>query len=331
MSGIPWSDTEVADAQALSWEDFHEKWPERPWDGWRYKARMIRTGKVAVVAAPSQSFEEADPEKLFRITVEMQRELEKIDRPADVVDCQISTDAPIGVAFVSDGHIGEIGTDLELMDADFHAIAQNPGLYAYIGGDMAHNFILSTMSHFGTMDNSAIPPRAQRILYERFLSIIGGSVVAIGTGNHDFWTQHQTDIDTVAAIAKKYNLVYTGHGGLVNLKVGSQTYRIYRRHKARFNSSFNLCHTVKSMWRFGPTDFDVGVVEHGHIPALETFTGFGKEKIAIRTGTYLTHSAFADEVGAEWRYGTPVVVFHPDEFRMIPFSSIKDAALYLGE
>jgi len=328
MSGIPWSDAEVSAAQELEWDEFHGQYPERPWEGYRYKRRMIREGKVAPQIETVA--DEADPEALFEVTVALQEQLKRTSTALDDIACTLDVSHPVGIAFLSDAHIGEIGSDLLRLRQDIEEIAEHEALYAYLGGDMVHNFILSAMSHFGTMDDSAVSPRAQQILLDWLIGKLKGSTVAMSTGNHEWWSRRQTDIDATQALAKRHNIVYTGHGGLVRLKVGSQTYRIYRRHKYRFNSSFNLGHVVKQMWRMGGIDFDVGVVEHGHQPSIESFTGHGQYKLAIRTGTYLTDSGFAAEVGAQWIHGVPVVVFHADEFRMVPFRGLAEACTYLG-
>ena len=328
MPGAFWTDAEVAAARELEWSEFHKQYPERPWEGYRYKRRMIRDGKVAPQIETVA--DEADPEALFEATVALQQQLKLISSALDDVTCTLDVSHPVGIAFLSDAHIGEIGSDLLQLKQDIEEIADHEALYVYLGGDMAHNFILSAMSHFGTMDDSAVPPRAQQVLLDWLVGKLHGSTIAMSTGNHDWWSRRQTDIDSMQALAKRHNIVYTGHGGMVRLKVGSQTYRIYRRHKYRYNSSFNLCHVVKQMWRMGGVDFDVGVVEHGHQPAIETFTEHGQPRLAIRTGTYLTESGFAAEVGAQWTHGVPVVVFHADEFRMVPFSGLAEACTYLG-
>jgi len=328
MAGRPWVANEVADALALEWEEFTLRWPARSYDGWRYKKRMVATGKVKPRTYAPQ-LEESDPRALLAATIAMQRELGKLDRACNDLTVSIDTTEPIGVVFISDAHLGEMGTDMERLDQDVTTIAEHPRLYAYLGGDMAHNFILSVMAHFGTMDDSILSPLAQQELLQWFVERLEDSLIAIGTGNHDWWTKRQAGLDQTQDMAKRYNIVYTGHGGLVRLTVGQQKYRIYRRHKGRYNSSFNLTHMVKRMLE-QEADFDVGVVEHGHVPAIEQFIRKGQRHIAVRTGSYLTKSAFAAEIGMTWEYGTPVVVFHPDQHQMTPFWSIEEAMAYLG-
>ena len=288
-------------------------------------------GKHKIPAQAEIQLEQADPEALLRAAVAMQKELDKLCQVCEDLPVRIETDEPIGVVFLADAHIGEAGTDIERLHEDVNTIAEHPQLYCYLGGDMAHNFILNVMTHFGTMDDSMLPVQAQWALVRWFVERLKDSLIAVGVGNHDWWTMRNVGIDKVQEIAQEFRAVYTGHGGLVRLTVGEQLYRIYRRHKyGRYNSSFNLTHVVKRMWEQGPEDFDVGVIEHGHQPAIETFIKRQRQKIAIRTGTYLTDSAFAAEVGANWQYGTPVVVFQPDQWRMTPFFSLEEAMAYLG-
>lgn len=328
MAGVPWAPDEEADARELGWDDFHERWPARSYDGWRYKKRMIVTGKVRV-RRESPTLEDADPEALLKSSLALQVELNKLGRACKDVRIAIDSAAPIGMVILSDAHIGEMGCDVERLDADVRQIEEHPRLYVRLGGDMAHNFILSVMGHFGTMDDSILPIMAQQCLLEWFVSRLEDSLISMGTGNHDWWTKRQVGLDQIQQIAQRYNIVYTGHGGMVRLTVGQQTYEIYGRHKYKYNSSFNLTHAVKRMLEH-EADFDVGILEHGHVPDIEQFIRKGRHHVAIRTGTYLTDSAFAHEVGARWEHGTPVIVFHPDEHKMTPFWSIAEAVAYLG-
>jgi len=329
MAGLPWATEEEANAQALDWEQFHERWPGRTWEGWRYKKRMIRQGKV-MVQSVMPDVDRPDPVKLLKASIAMQKELDKLYSNCNDAAVFIDTNRPVAIVFLSDAHIGEGGTDIQRLADDVETIAGHEQLYVYLGGDMAHNFILSVMAHFGTMDDQIMPPQAQWTLLRHFVKQLQPSIVAMGVGNHDWWTRRQVGIDKVQEIADEYRLVYTGHGGLLRLQIGQMIYPIYRRHKYRYNSSFNLTHTVKRMLEQGPVDFDIGVVEHGHVPAIEIFQRKGTRRIAIRTGTYLTASAFAAEVGLTWDYGTPVVVLHPDQHRMTPFGTIEEAMAYLG-
>ena len=293
--------------------------------------KAIREGmarsRPEVHVAVNEGGGDIDAEELFKRYVALQEVTRKARSNWSDITVTIDTDLPIGVALTSDWHIGPVGTALTALDADIDYMLTVPRLYAYVGGDGAHNMILSTMAHFGSYDGD-MRIDDQHILYQRFLEKLKPILLAVGDGNHS-WTTQVADANRVAEICKQLRVVYTGMGGIVRLVVGKVTYVIYRVHKSRYNSSFNLSHAVKRLWEFAPTDFDVGVIEHSHQPTIEPFTRHGVTKIAVRTGTYLTDHAIKGENMTHWKQGTPVVVFDPHERRMTPFMDLQSADTFL--
>ncbi len=67
---------------------------------------------------------------------------------------------------------------------------------------------------------------AQWYLFEYFLRKLEGSILAVGSGNHDAWTRKVAGIDKVADLATKLRGVSTGQGGRITLRVGDNAYPI---------------------------------------------------------------------------------------------------------
>ena len=268
-----------------------------------------------------------DPQALLEKYINLQHELQKAQVP-DTIEITLNVSSPIGIAFTSDWHIGPMGTDLEALVRDIETIVNTPQLYAYVGGDIAQNMILSTMSHFGCLEQG-MAINDQWIIAEYLLQKLKPAILAIGDGNHSAWSTNVADVNRVRQIASELHIVYTGHGGTIKLRVGNQQYIIYRSHKGRFNSSFNLSHSAKRAWEFSPVSFDVGVIEHGHEPTIEPFYRHGLERIAVRTGTYLIQHRLVESGGLTWRHGVPVVIFYPNERKMVPFIDLSQAVEFL--
>jgi hypothetical protein len=258
----------------------------------------------------------ASMEELWLLMEEMQRCQQAMLGTLCKKYVKITTDKPIGVVFLSDMHIGSSGTDHVQLRKHIDMIADTPGLYVFLGGDAVDNFILSSLIHASRTD--VVRPMVQYRLLEYILHKIKDKVIAVGDGNHTSWTKQLADVDMLGEITKGWPVVYTGNGGIVELIVGEVPYRIYRQHKGRFNSAFNLTHTVKRAWEFSPDDFDIGIGEHMHQPSVEPFTRHSQRKVAICTGTYKVYDEWAlanGMYGAD--IGTPLVILYPNEKRII--------------
>jgi len=156
---------------------------------------------------------------------------------------------------------------------------------------------------------------------------------AVRHGNHSEWTAQFSGVDMLAEIAAKQNVICTASGVEIRYHVGRQVYKLFIQHKYRYGSSFNLTHTVKRLWEMGLCDFDIGVVEHQHVPAMEPFVKHGQEKLAIRPGTYKTRDSWAQKQGFYGaKIGVPIVFLWPDEKRMemrAPIGNVEGSCEYL--
>jgi len=245
------------------------------------------------------------------------------------VDFNLETELPIALVFTADWHLGSPGVDYEAFDETRRLIIETEGVYAYVGGDGTERFV-KTIAGPQAAGIDQQPITIQRLFFIRAIESMMDKIVAFGTGNHEEWSRIATGFDELANIARRLNFVYTGPGGLLNLTVGKQTYRIFRTHRFRFTSSFNLTHAAKQCWRLGVYDADIVVVEHRHEAAIESFMGHGLERIAVRTGTFLVYDDYARRFGF---YGAevanPTIILFPFERKMISFKRLQDAVIML--
>ena len=243
-----------------------------------------------------------------------------------IIETEIVTDKPIGLTFTADWHLGHMGVDYIQFGIDVNLIEQTDGLYCYAGGDLRENIIEA-----GKIESSLNqqPILWQNMLFIRTIEKLKSKIVALGSGTHD-WDTYITGMDRLAELAKSLKIVYTDVGGLLKLTVGNQVYNIFRTHKFKFHSQFNLTHACKQLWRLGEYDADIIVIEHRHVAAYESFFGHGIERIGIRTGTYKISDDYARKEGF---YGlsvkSPTVILFPNVRKMIPFLDIDNAIPYL--
>jgi len=325
---------EIAVITGLEPEDInkavHRRCEKLSWSsGSGYVARAISDGlqEHLRLKLDLPQHEAPDADKLLAAYIALHDEMRKFRKTWSDVTARIDSQVPIGIVFTSDWHVGPVGTDLRALEADIDLIVATPNLYAYVGGDAAHNFILSVMAHFGDMETD-MRVDDQFILVQRWLERLRPKLIAVGDGNHS-WTTKVADDNRIAKICADLRLVYTGFGGMLRLILPGQSYKIYRVHRGRYNSSFNLTHAVKRLYEFAPEPFDVGVIEHGHQPTIEPFERHGLTRLAVRTGSYQIDSDFAREQGLTWTKGTPVVVFDPQVRRMTGFMDLEVAARFL--
>lgn len=250
----------------------------------------------------------------------------------NTVKIKINTNKWIGIAFQGDMHIGNMATDYKTMLEHRDLIADTENLYACLNGDYCDNYIPS--SHVAGMFEALFPPAVQKNLAKDYIEKIKDKVLALVSGCHDLWGQKASDFDLTEYLAKHGQAAYLGNGGIVNLTIGKVTYKIMMRHKYRYNNADNPTATVKKMFeKHG--GFDVGVISHNHVAAIEESVKEGLDgslkRLFIRAGTYKTHDRYGKQMGfAEGETSVPVVLFSPSKRDIRGFQDIKEAIAYLS-
>ena len=269
-------------------------------------------------------------EELMDLSVTEQLIMDKLIKHPEVVRIEIDTDKPIALTNWADLHLGHPGVDYVGVDSATNLVCETDGLFVYAGGDGSENFIVSNGKSAGAGLNQQQIVR-QRALFIRLLQKLGDSLIALGSSSeHSGWNRAMTGVDDLAELAKRLNLVYTDVGGLIELTVGNQTYNIFRTHRYKYNSDFNLTHTAKQLWRLGQYDADITIVEHRHSAAIESFLGHGLERYAVRTGTAKVYDDYARKFGYYGqRFANPTIILYPNERRMIGFLHMEDAIITL--
>lgn len=267
-------------------------------------------------------------DELKRIVTEAGGAQSRITRPPHSISLRVRTSRPVAIVFTSDWQVGSEGVDYDQFFDDIELIADHPALHAVVGGDGMDLFIKRSLD--AASRTMAVSPTLQVATYEKVIERLGKSLAAMGTGNHEEQIFGATGIDWLLALARRKRIAYTGHGALIELQVGRETYAIFRRHKTRFFSSFNRTHTLKRLWEFAPEDAEVLVGEHKHVATTEPFERHGRQRWAVMCGTYKTYDRYAE---AEGYYGmralSPAVVFWPREHRMLGFVDFHDAVDHL--
>jgi hypothetical protein len=244
----------------------------------------------------------------------------------------IKTKKWVGIAFVGDLHIGNMACDYKTMLQHRDLIAKTDNLYVALNGDYCDNYLPS--SHAAGMFEALFPPAVQKNLAKDYIESIKDKVLALISGCHDIFSTRASDFDLTEYLAKHSRAVYLGNGGTLYLTVGKVTYKIMMRHKYKYNSAENPTSTVKKMFeKLG--GFDLGVVSHNHIAAIEESIKTGLDgslkRLFIRAGTYKVHDRYGKQQGFEkGMIGAPVAILNPSTREMKGFQDLQEGISYLS-
>jgi len=239
----------------------------------------------------------------------------------------LGDDEPIVISFISDQHIDSgSAVCLKRMREDAELIKETPNVYALLGGDGVDNHI----RHRAAVLAARSQPTDQWKMYDHYLQIFDGKILAMISGNHDAWTFQHAGVDMVQRIAEAQKICYAPAEAHMDIKMGSYTYKVSFRHQYRMNSSFNETHSVKQWLRHGEVQFDVGCVCHHHTPAMEEALVAGQHRFFCRPGSYQLTSHYSRQYGYNLTTPTcPSVVLYPNERKMVGFYNIRDAVKWV--
>lgn len=308
--------------------------PNRSWSAIRTKAYRLKlppAGKS--VRTPKPQFkdlkipEPKSAEDLFNALEVFQDASMKLDTRMENVNAFIDTEEPIIVGFIADAHIGALSTKYQLLDEYIEYIANTERFYMFSVGDTTDNYLPT--KHGAGMFGSIVPPSLQKSLIEYVFGKLRGRWLGLVQGCHDEWSHESDDFDWTSYLAGHLDAPNLGFGAFVNLTVGQQPYVIALRHKYRYNSSFNLTHTVKRM-REQLGEFDIGCVAHHHQADMEHLAMSDKDRVFIRPGSFKGADRFARSIGfTDTGSQIPSVILFPNHRRIVPFLNLEDAITHL--
>ena len=272
---------------------------------------------------------ESDFEEIWMALEEYQRSCRVLSTHQDEVSVHIDSNKPIILLFLSDLHIGAVSGHYRELRKTVDIISETSNCYMCSTGDTVDNYLPSW--HSSGLFTVMCPPEIQKVLVEYLFSRIGGKLLALVQGCHDEASHHSDDFDWTKFLTAKFGCANLGFGGTLHLKVGEVTYDVMMRHKYRYNSSFNLTHTVKRMFEH-LGEFDVGVVAHNHKAAIEQAEKTGLARVFVRPGSFKGMDRYARQGGfaPDSRCYMPCVVLFPFVRKMVPFLHLGDAVEVLG-
>jgi len=244
---------------------------------------------------------------------------------------RIHDSAPFGLLLSSDEHLDNSGCDLATLRDMAQLVSVTDGLYAGLHGDLRDNFIIRKL--MSAQLGSSHHPKDQLRLVDYYLSMFGvGKILYMVAGNHDNWEESLSGVDTLESLAAKHRILYDSDQFTIDMKCGHVDYTLFIRHKGRFNSSYNDTHGPKQWLRMSiaPSRTDLLIGGHHHTPAIEYWMWNDRRRLAIKTGSAKRGDEFAHKVGfPPGGFMAPVVIFWPDQRKMLAFPDYREGAEYL--
>ena len=270
-----------------------------------------------------------DIEDLWKKKEELQETKKRTYTSQTEALIKIDTDKPIMFVSLADLHVGAETCRYKVLRETVEYLATLNNVFIGSIGDTVDNYL--PVWHPEGMFSNDSSPAEQKDLVEYLYNKLKGKLLFLVQGCHDESSHMTDDFDWSKYLQSKYDCVYLGFGGFVNLVVGSQTYRICARHKYRYNSSLNLTHPVKRMReQFG--DFDIGILAHNHQAVIEQLTHADKDRIYIRPGSFKGVDRYAQQLGfQDTGAQMPSVILYPDRRMMLPFLNLSDGLEILNK
>lgn len=265
----------------------------------------------------------------FEAFIEIDRLNDFHQRTPSELALSIVTDLPIALCDSADWHIGMSGTDYKELQKDINLMAAyEDRLHILLGGDNLHNII--QQSKMGSSHNQ-LPISLQKAMYFMILERLEKQILAMGVGNHDYWSALQDGEDWNREVASRLKLIYLKHRAVIHLTVGQMRYDILWMHKGRFNSTDNITSSAKQYQRKFYPEARVVITEHTHRASCENYDYDRKRCVAMVPGSYATRDDRAESEGyPPTEPHSPAVVLFPHEDKIIGFLDFQEALGYLA-
>jgi len=242
-------------------------------------------------------------------------------------------DKPILLSLSADWHVGSTDTDYDQLRKDLNLVTSTPNVFMGTLGDDVDVGMYCEVRFM-----QAGPIRIQRYSVEK----IAEELTECNPRHRKIWLFACAGNHTVTLFERAgelYEEVYKNFDirilpgmGKITMHVGDQTYKIAVAHKHFGQSRLNITLAAKRIIEFYWDEADIGAVAHMHHSAYEKYYKAGRERLAMRPGTYRTENNLF-ELARGWGRSQPggaCVILYPDQHKMIPFDNLEEGIEYLN-
>lgn len=219
---------------------------------------------------------------------------------------------PIALAVLSDLHFGSLDVDYALLEAHLRLITGTPNVYVAFLGDMVDSFNAGHIPE--GIWHDGVKPEDQNAAWADKLTALDriDKLAALTWGNHDEFSS-MSGINVFSAFFDKVRCpLFVDGGGVLNVTVGAQQYRLGLRHTHWGQSKLNLTNASKRMMQFWRPNLDAAFLGHVHYAAGEDYVFAGEQKIAVVCGTYKCDDGFRKRWVGDPQPGGFTLLMYPD-------------------
>lgn len=211
-------------------------------------------------------------------------------------EVNISLNRDVLLVGMSDIHIGSKFVDYDLLMEDIKFIRDTPGVYVLIVGDLLDSGPEGT-SPPDLKHDQILSYKESREYMKLIFDEIGHKVIAMTSGCHGAWSYKMNGFFFEEELNDKtLTKAFIQHGGVLNLKLGEENYRIFMSHKIRGHSKLNPTRGIFRTHEMG-LDFDIGIGAHRHVPNISVLTRRSEPIYAILLGAYKSLDYYANKQG----------------------------------
>lgn len=318
-------------ANPADYEGFNARWPMH-YERWRGKRRrLVAAQEKTLYRRPDQIPELGEvfwDKKVgnFHWTdvLDPLEEIQRISREAsssqDFATIRIETDKPVGVALISDWHIGSWGVSLREVARITNRIKQL-GLRTMILGDMQEMAI--RLRSIAEISGNLLVPGMQDGFLESWFSDFAKWTLLATWDNHAVQRQEELVGTSHYAEVFKKEVVYFPGLGHVDLQVGDEVYKIAVSHRFPGNTRTQPTGGQERYMRTEGIDREMAIAGDSHRPSMRVYTDGPLERWAINCGTLQQDSKYAKRYFSLYTHDwMPVVVFWPDRHMIVGYPSL---------
>lgn len=268
-------------------------------------------------AVVKRAFEE------WRLVEKMQarRETQKI----------IFSSGPIALIQFADLHLGDGGVNYPRLWEETKLVANMPGAYVIVGGDVTNDFIIGSLRQARDEARFSIPD--EWALFRAWLRIIAHKIKIAVAGNHNNWPKLLTGMDYFEDVLGDWvqDALYDPDEVVVDIIVGDFTQKHKIRHIWRGSSIYNDTHGVERSAKFDSA-FDVGWASHTHASGLvRSFNVEGRTGWSMLSGSYKRVDTYARRRGFRKPNKATAVglLIDPDERTCVGFDNLRMLDKYM--
>ncbi len=280
-----------------------------------------------VIEFPDKKKAEVDWEEWIDHLIGSQKLHRKADATQSEARIKIRCVGPFAVVFSADWHLGSVATEYERWKKDLRFILDTPNMGIITVGDLADNFTrFRTLK--AVLDQLVKPEIQGKIIGGVFGQLVArNKILGCWQGNHEAFDSTNIGKTVLYHKALEESIPFFKGKGRVVLDINGTEHILVIMHKSRFHSYLHGLHSSKQEMKQYYPDADIVCTAHTHNPAAERFYYAGKERLALRIGSYKTDDDYSKLYWQPGIIGCPTVVFYNNRWES--FSSPYTAKAFM--